>query len=52
MMVIGECQVVEIDNPIDIFLGQVVHSKDEAYNLYEEHGFKMGFSVKKGKKCL
>ncbi|CAJ2640429.1 unnamed protein product [Trifolium pratense] len=45
----NECQPVEIDKYKDIFLGQVVHSKDEAYNLYQEHGFKMGFSVRKGK---
>ncbi|KEH26293.1 FAR1 DNA-binding domain protein [Medicago truncatula] len=45
----SECQAVEIDKPRDIFLGQVVQSKDEAYNLYQEHGFKMGFSVRKGK---
>ncbi|KAJ1378345.1 FAR1 DNA-binding domain, partial [Sesbania bispinosa] len=45
----NECQAFEIDEPKDIFLGQVVYSKDEAYNLYQEHAFKMGFSVRRGR---
>ncbi|KAJ1410996.1 Isopenicillin N synthase-like [Sesbania bispinosa] len=43
----NECQPLEIDKPKDIFLGQVVYSMDEAYNLYQEHAFKMVFSVRK-----
>ncbi|KAJ1388781.1 FAR1 DNA-binding domain [Sesbania bispinosa] len=42
-------QSLEFDEPKDIFLGQVVHSQDEAYNLYQAHAFKMGYSVRKGK---
>lgn len=47
----NEYPLVQIDEPKDIFLGQVVHSKEEAYNLYQEHAFKIGFSVtvRKGK---
>ena len=45
----NESQPVEIEKSRDIFLGQIVHNKDEAYDLYQEHGFKMGFSVRKGK---
>jgi hypothetical protein len=45
----NESQPVEIEKSRDIFLGQIVHSKNEAYDLYQEHGFKMGFSVRKGK---
>jgi hypothetical protein len=45
----NECQPIEIDRCKEIFLGQVVFNKDEAYNLYQEHAFKMGFSVRKGK---
>ena len=46
----NECQPVEIDDePKEIFVGQVVNSRDEAYNLYQEHAFKMGFSVRKGR---
>jgi len=26
-------------------------SPNEAYNLYQQHAFKMGFSVRKGKEC-
>lgn len=48
-MDINECQPAEIDGFKDIFLGQIVNSKDEAYNLYQEHAFKTGFSVRKGK---
>jgi hypothetical protein len=40
---------MEIDGSEEIFLGQVVNNKDEAYNLYQEHAFKMGFSVRKGR---
>ncbi|KAJ1411796.1 FAR1 DNA-binding domain [Sesbania bispinosa] len=45
----NECQPLEIDKPKDIFLGQIVYSMDKAYNLYQEHAFKMGFSVRKGR---
>jgi hypothetical protein len=38
---------MENDGSEEIFLGQVVNNKDEAYNLYQEHAFKMGFSVRK-----
>lgn len=48
-MEINECQSVEIDGCKDIFLGQVVNNKDEAYNLYQAHAFKTGFSVRKGR---
>lgn len=48
-MEINECQPIETDEPRDIYLGQVVNSKDEAYDLYQEHAFKTGFSVRKGK---
>lgn len=44
----NEYQYVGIKEFKDIFLDQVVFSKDEAYNLYEQHAFKMGFSVTKG----
>jgi hypothetical protein len=40
---------MEIDGSKEIFLGQVVNNKDETYNLYQEHAFKMGFSVRKGR---
>lgn len=29
------------------FLGQIINSKDEVYNLYQKHTFKMRFSVRK-----
>lgn len=45
----NECQPVKIDEPKDIHLGQVVNIKDEAYNLYQAHAFRKGFSVRKGK---
>jgi hypothetical protein len=48
-MEINECQSVEIDGCKDIFLGQVVNNKDEAYNLYQAHAFKTRFSVRKGR---
>ncbi|KAJ1399949.1 FAR1 DNA-binding domain [Sesbania bispinosa] len=32
-----------------VYLSSVVFSKDEAYNLYQEHAFKMGFSVRRGR---
>lgn len=48
-MEINQCEQIEIDEPKEIFLGQVVNSKEEAYNLYQEHAFKMGFSVRKGR---
>ncbi|KAK2408219.1 protein FAR1-RELATED SEQUENCE [Trifolium repens] len=50
-MEINECEPIETDEPRDIFLGQVVNSKEEAYDLYQEHAFKVGFSVRKGKEC-
>ncbi|GAU43932.1 hypothetical protein TSUD_135800 [Trifolium subterraneum] len=50
-MEINECESIETDEPKDIYLGQVVHSKEEAYDLYQEHAFKVGFSVRKGKEC-
>jgi hypothetical protein len=40
---------MEIDGSKEIFLGQVVNNKDETYNLYQEHAFKMGFRVRKGR---
>jgi hypothetical protein len=40
---------MEIDGSKEIYLGQVVNNKDEAYNLYQEHAFKTGFSVRKGR---
>ncbi|KAJ1382793.1 Zinc finger, PMZ-type [Sesbania bispinosa] len=43
------CQSLEVNEHKDIFLGQVVYNKDEAYALYQEHAFKMGFSVRKGR---
>jgi len=48
-MEINECQPVTVDMSKEIFLGQAVSNKDEAYNLYQEHAFKKGFSVRKGK---
>ncbi|CAI8608381.1 unnamed protein product [Vicia faba] len=48
-MEITECLQNEIEEPKDIFLGQIVSSKDQAYDLYQEHAFKMGFSVRKGR---
>jgi hypothetical protein len=45
----NECQPIEIDKCNEIFIGQVVLNKDEAYNLYQKHASKMGFSVRKGK---
>jgi hypothetical protein len=45
----NECQPIEIDKCKEIFIGQVVLNKDEAYNLYQKHASKMGFSVRKGK---
>ena len=48
-MDINESQPVEIDGSEEIFLGQVVNNKDEAYNLYQEYAFRKGFSVRKGR---
>ncbi|XP_057421165.1 protein FAR1-RELATED SEQUENCE 5-like isoform X2 [Lotus japonicus] len=45
----NECQPLETDETKEICVGQVVHSLEEAYNLYQEHAFKMGFSVRKGR---
>nr|ABN05764.1 hypothetical protein MtrDRAFT_AC148775g42v2 [Medicago truncatula] len=49
---INESQPVEIDGSEEIFLGQVVNNKDEAYNLYQKYAFRKGFSVGKGRVIL
>ncbi|KAF1864616.1 hypothetical protein Lal_00039247 [Lupinus albus] len=43
-----ESQPLINDEPKDTFVGQIVKNIDEAYNLYQAHAFKMGFSVRKG----
>jgi hypothetical protein len=51
-MDINESQPLEIDGFEEIFLGQLVNNKDEAYNLYQEHAFRKGFSVRKRRVIL
>lgn len=40
----NECQLLKIE-PREIFLGQVMYSKDETYKLYQPYAFIMGFIV-------